>query len=115
MIFRDLRQARLERGWTLDELAGATGIAAPNLSRLEQGKVDARLSTVARVASALGLSIALVPGSETSLDQVRRRMTEGAERLRRAGLAERDIDARLAWKEERGIDTTVERRLVGAE
>ena len=57
----------------------------------------------------------LAPAAETSVDDVRQRMAAGAERLRRAGLGGRDVDARLAWKDERGIDTSVERRLVEAE
>ena len=114
-IVNALRRARLRQGLTLEDLARMTGIAAPNLSRLEQGRVDARLSTITRVARALGLRMALLPATETSLDLVRQRMATGAERLRRAGLGQRDVDARLAWKDKRGIDTTVERRLVGTE
>jgi transcriptional regulator with XRE-family HTH domain len=113
MIYDDLRARRIAQGLTLEELAGLTGIAASNLSRLEQGRVDARLSTIGRVLLGLGLTLALVPANPKSLIEVRDRMSEGAVRLAAAGLGARDVMARLAWKEERGLDTTVERRVVG--
>jgi transcriptional regulator with XRE-family HTH domain len=35
---KQVRKERLARGWTLDELARRTGIAAPHLSRIENGR-----------------------------------------------------------------------------
>jgi transcriptional regulator with XRE-family HTH domain len=35
---RQMRKERLARGWSLDELARRTGIAAPHLSRIENGR-----------------------------------------------------------------------------
>jgi ribosome-binding protein aMBF1 (putative translation factor) len=35
---RQVRKERLARGWSLDELAAQTGIAAPHWSRIENGK-----------------------------------------------------------------------------
>jgi len=113
MIYEELRSQRGSLGITLEELAARTGIAAPNLSRLEQGRVDARISTITRVLSGLGLVIALVPVRPRSVVDVRDRMSEGAARLASARLGARDVAARLEWKEERGLDTTVERRVVG--
>jgi CheY-like chemotaxis protein/DNA-binding XRE family transcriptional regulator len=57
-IGQRVRQAREERGWTLESLAERTGIQAPNLSRLEAGKHLPSLPTLERVAGALGISIA---------------------------------------------------------
>lgn len=112
MIYEEIRDERSAQRLTLDQLAARTGIAAPNLSRLEQGRVDARLSTITRVLRGLGLAIALAPVSPLSLTEVRDRMTEGATRIEKAGLGERDVATRLKWKEDRGLDATVERRVV---
>ena len=113
MIYRRIREERIGLGLTLDQLSARTGVAAPNLSRLEQGRVDARLSTIARVLLGLGFALELVPERAKSVADVIERMEEGSARLRAAALGERDVEARLTWKEERGLDTTVERRVVG--
>ena len=110
-----IQNERRAAGLTLEELAARTGIAGPNLSRLERGRVDARQSTVDRVLRALGLTFAIVPLTPKSLEDVRDRMAAGASRLHRAGLGGRDVAARLAWKEQRGLDTQVERRLLREE
>jgi hypothetical protein len=39
-------------------------------------------------------------------------MEEGAARLRAAGVTDRGAEARLGWKEARGLDTAVERQLL---
>ena len=52
-IGRLVREERLSRGFTLAELSGSSGIAVPNLSRLESGRVTPRLETLERVAEAL--------------------------------------------------------------
>jgi hypothetical protein len=82
------------------------------LSRLERGGVDPRLSTVSRVLGALGLSIEIVAAERVTLGDVERRMEEGAARLRSAGVTDRGAESRLDWKDSRGLDTQVERRLL---
>lgn len=94
------------------EVAERTGIAPPNLSRLENGLVDARLSTIERVLGALGMRFEIVPVERTTLEDVKQRMEQGAARLAAVGVADRDAAARLQWKERRGLDTTVERTLL---
>lgn len=56
-VGRRIQFARFQRGWTQMELAKASGILRPNISRLEAGRHDLRLSTVSRVAAALGLDV----------------------------------------------------------
>lgn len=112
-MYRRLREIRLERGITLTQLSAMTGIAQPNLSRIEAGKVDARYSTLARIARALGVVLTLSEPRVLTMADVEARMTEGRQRLAERGIGARDVDRRLAWKEARGIDTTVERRLTG--
>ena len=112
-MYRRLREIRLERGITLTQLSAMTGIAQPNLSRIEAGKVDARYSTLARIARALGVVPTLSEPRVLTMPDVEARMAEGRQRLAERGIGPRDVDRRLAWKEARGIDTTVERRLLG--
>lgn len=108
MIYDELRQARLRRGFTLAELSRRTGIAQPNLSRLERGRVDTRLSTLMTVAEALDLTITLSPREVITIDEVRARMTEGATRLAERGIVDRKAARRLEWKQQQGISTDVE-------
>lgn len=112
-MYRRLREARLAAGLTLSQVATMTGIAQPNLSRIEAGKVDARYSTLARMARALGVELVVAAPAVLTLADVRARMAEGARRLAEHGIAPRDNKQRLEWKQARGVDTTVERRLLG--
>ncbi|MFE6869231.1 ATP-binding protein [Kitasatospora sp. NPDC057692] len=53
-----LRQYRYATGWTQEELAERSGISAHAISVLESGRRRPRLSSVARLATALGLEAA---------------------------------------------------------
>ena len=48
---------RLEKGMTQAELARRAGIPQPNLSNIEKGKRDLTISTLARIAHALGVNV----------------------------------------------------------
>ena len=112
-MYRELRKLRLEKGITLSQLSAMTGIAQPNLSRIERGKVDARYSTLARIARALGVKPVLSAPVVMTMSDVRARMDEGRRRLAEHDIHVRDAEQRLAWKQSRGVDTKVERRLLG--
>ena len=111
-MHRELREIRLEKGITLSLLSAMTGIAQPNLSRIEGGKVDARYSTLARVARALGVTPVLSPSPVLTMADVKARMADGRQRLAERGVHTRNAEQRLTWKQARGIDTSVERRLL---
>lgn len=67
-----LRAARQSRGWTLEELAGSTGMSASTLSRLESGKRQVSLELLLPLTRRLGMRIDdLLPG-ETADPRVRR-------------------------------------------
>lgn len=55
-IGRRIRQLRSERGLTLGELSGAIGRATSQLSVIENGKRELKLSELQRLAHALGVS-----------------------------------------------------------
>lgn len=52
-----VRRARLERGLTLEGLAGASGVSVAHLSRLESGGRQPSLETLLNIAAGLGVSI----------------------------------------------------------
>jgi transcriptional regulator with XRE-family HTH domain len=53
---RNLRHARLARKMTQEEVAERSGVHATEVSRIESGKRDPQVSTVKRLAEAVGVS-----------------------------------------------------------
>ena len=54
---REIKKARIERGWRQKDLRAATGLSQKYLSEIECDKVDPRLSIVKRIATALCISL----------------------------------------------------------
>lgn len=52
-----LKALRGERGWSLDELAGISGISRATLSRLEKAEVSPTTAVLGRLCSAYGLTL----------------------------------------------------------
>ena len=48
-----IRERRIELGWTQAELAKCSGIPQADISRIENGRLDARWSTIQRISTAL--------------------------------------------------------------
>jgi len=48
-----IRERRIELGWTQAELATHAGVAQADISRIENGRLDARWSTIHRLSAAL--------------------------------------------------------------
>jgi transcriptional regulator with XRE-family HTH domain len=57
-IGANIRAARQAAGMTLEDLEEATGIAKPNLSRIENDHVTPRIPTISRIANGLGVTSA---------------------------------------------------------
>ena len=70
-----LREARLQKQLSQQKLAGKLGLRQRQISDLERGTTDARLSTIQNVARALDLELMLVP----------RHLISAVEALQRAG------------------------------
>jgi transcriptional regulator with XRE-family HTH domain len=49
----NVRRARHQRGWTQEDLSGATGLAVVQVSRIERGKREIRLTTLIRLLDGL--------------------------------------------------------------
>ena len=52
-----IRERRTELGWTQTELAKRTGIPQADISRIENGRLDARWSTIQRISTALATTV----------------------------------------------------------
>jgi len=50
---RNLKRLRTEKGFTQADIAKIVGVTCPYLSNVENGKVNAKISTVAKLARAL--------------------------------------------------------------
>lgn len=49
----NVRAARRAKGWTQEDLAARTGLAVVQVSRIERGVREVRLTTILRLATAL--------------------------------------------------------------
>jgi transcriptional regulator with XRE-family HTH domain len=107
-----LRVRREELRLTLADVSQRSGVTIAQLSRIENGLVDPRLSTLVRILDATGASLADIvvePPREISLSYALRRRDIGRSRIERSGVAKSDVSARLEHKDRRGADTTAER------
>jgi len=52
---QNVRAARQKRGWTQEDLSGETGLAVVQISRVERGVREVRLTTLVRLIRALDL------------------------------------------------------------
>ena len=69
-----LRAWRAVRGLSQRDLAQRAGVVYPLVARLEMGQTDPRLSTLERLAEALGLSLVdLLTGPETMKRSAKKR------------------------------------------
>jgi transcriptional regulator with XRE-family HTH domain len=56
-IARRLKALRAEAGWSLDELAGRSGVSRATLSRLETAQVSPTTSVLGKLCAAYGLTL----------------------------------------------------------
>jgi transcriptional regulator with XRE-family HTH domain len=59
-LSQNISAAREAAGLTQDEAAAAAGMQPAQYSRVERGEVDARLSTLLRIAQGLGVDIVVL-------------------------------------------------------
>ncbi len=55
---REVRRRRLERGWTLDDLADVAGLTPNFIGGVENGRRNPSLTTMARIAKGFGVHLA---------------------------------------------------------
>jgi len=80
----NLKQHRLAKGWTLDDLAQRSGLSKPFLSRLESGGRKASIAAVLTLSEIFGVSLASMFETHTEMEPclvVRRSEAEPREAL----------------------------------
>jgi transcriptional regulator with XRE-family HTH domain len=75
---RRIRDMRMKHGWSQEQFAGVCGLHRTYMGHVERGEKNVSLSTVLRVANALGVGLAeLFGGPQGGLKQKRRRLDDG--------------------------------------
>jgi transcriptional regulator with XRE-family HTH domain len=108
---RKLRQMRLTQRLSLTDIHRMTGISRSQLSLIENGKTDPRLSTVTKLLRCYGRSFADLepsPPEQMKLSTVRDDAYRASKRLEELDLGPSDPDLRLSRKRQRGEDVTLE-------
>jgi len=109
-----VRQLRLERGFSVTELSRRSGIPRPNLSRIERGLVNPRVSTVERLLAALDLELDIVPRRVLDIQGVVDRATRGSRILASCNFGSSDPWRRIGRRAALGEDVSVEARTLAA-
>lgn len=66
-VGRRVKKLRTERGWSLEQLASASGVSRSMLSEIEREKANPTLTVTYRIAQAFGLSLQdLIEAAETA-------------------------------------------------
>ncbi len=101
-----IRATRESQGLTLAELSARCNVAIPNLSRIERGIADPRISTVERIFEALGIRPweSASPDRPQPLEAIRQRAARGRDRLAAIDLASPPPRARIVRKAAAGED-----------
>jgi len=76
-----IRAKRLERGWTLEQLANATGLSKGYLSQIENGDKTPTLGTLTKIAFGLDMSaVSLITGETPKWEQKKFSLVKAGER-----------------------------------
>jgi transcriptional regulator with XRE-family HTH domain len=106
-----LRQMRELRRMTLSDVSTATGVSRAQISLIENGKADPRISTVVKILSCYGRGLADLeptPIEVASVAEILMGAERGAQLLESVGLTPSDPEGRLDWKQ-RHLDVGLER------
>lgn len=57
LVGRQIKSKRIDLGMTLQELSNITGISQPHLSRIEKGKMNVTIETIACISAALNAHV----------------------------------------------------------
>jgi transcriptional regulator with XRE-family HTH domain len=70
-LARTVAALRAERGWSLDALAGRSGVSKGVLVAVEQGRANPNLATLARIGDAFGIPVTrLLEGADESVVRI---------------------------------------------
>lgn len=106
LIGARVRQHRTGRGWTLDDLAGHSGVSRRQLINIEHGEGNPSIATLLRLSDALGIGLAVLvdvqrpaPSSITAAGQAPMlwRGPHGGQALLVAGIPPPDVVELWDW------------------
>ena len=109
-IILNLSKRRREVGMSIADLSRRSGIPRPNISRIERGLVDPRLSTIERLLAALTLRLEVAPRHPAGLEEVIARAEHGSRVLASAGISSSSPWRRLGQRAAGGDDVCAEAR-----
>lgn len=73
-LCRRVRELRKLRGWSLEQLAAASGVSRSMLSQIERNEANPTLAVTFRIAQAFGMTLAELlesPGAQSSIQTIR--------------------------------------------
>ncbi|MFT3988140.1 helix-turn-helix domain-containing protein [Aestuariivirga sp.] len=92
LIAGRLRQLRVGRGWSLDQLAQQSGVSRATLSRLENAEVSATANVLGRLCAVYGLTMSrLMFLAEETFTPLVRAETQSVWRDKQAGFTRRSV------------------------
>ncbi|MER6946933.1 XRE family transcriptional regulator [Nonomuraea sp. NPDC000554] len=83
----NLRAARQERGWRLEDLASRSGVSRGMLQQIETGRTNPSIATLARICATLGIPIGRLVEPPEELGRVARAAQSPIRRAGQAGQA----------------------------
>lgn len=93
-IAERVRRRRLEREWTLDELANETGVSRAMISKIERGEASPTAPLLAKLANGLGLNFSSLFQSEIADSPLSRRADQVVWRDPATGYVRRNVSPR---------------------
>ena len=96
---------------SLSDVYARTGVSKAQISLIENGRTDPRMSTVTRLLSCYGASLSDLeptPAKVLTLSEMKERSDRGAERIMRVGLGASNPSDRLDRKARVGMDVSAE-------
>jgi transcriptional regulator with XRE-family HTH domain len=112
-----LRRLRESKRLSLTDVHDATGITRAQLSKIENGLADPRMSTVTSLLSLYGATLSEVEsasGEYRTMVEVVTKARDGADRLRSVGLGPSVPDERLSRKAALGGDPELEKQALAS-
>ena len=106
-----LREIREINRFSISDVCARTGVSRAQISRIENGIVDPRLSTIQKLLTSYDadFSALIRPTVRISLGEIVSRARESAARLEAVGLGHSDPQARLVRKASLNVDVEAER------
>jgi transcriptional regulator with XRE-family HTH domain len=109
-IILELSKRRRQAGMSIAELSRRSGVPRPNISRIERGLVDPRLSTIERLLAALTLRLDVAARRPVGLEEVLARAEQSSRALASAGISSSNPWRRLGQRAAEGDDISTEAR-----